>query len=129
MRYKDFARVMWSDDVHHQLQTPEPEFTIGAKSEMRPLRHLFLPLKSAGFYNDNIQPRATIFGVCCPCSPSQSEMGVQPLKRFPRRVLTGLARALNLVTKPVAGQERLQQRAVRHVLKRSEGPVKHSQPG
>jgi hypothetical protein len=63
IKYRDFARLMWDDEVHEQLQDKPRPFKIGAKSEMHPVRHLFLPLRSAGFYNDNVQPRATVFGV------------------------------------------------------------------
>lgn len=79
IKYRDFARVMWDDDVHVQLQDVPRPFKIGAKSDMRPVRHLFLPLKSAGFYNDNVQPRATIFGVK-PTLPRSPLIRATPLK-------------------------------------------------
>jgi hypothetical protein len=63
--FSTLADTLWDDEI---AQRPP---TRALDKGGRPRKHLFLPNVSCGFYNDNVAPASTLFGIkkvlsCCP---------------------------------------------------------------
>mmetsp|Transcript_45578 Transcript_45578/g.108293 ORF Transcript_45578/g.108293 Transcript_45578/m.108293 type:complete len:254 (+) Transcript_45578:3-764(+) len=55
--YSTLADSLWDDEIAGRPMTQALD------KGGRPKKHLFLPLAATGFYNDNVEPRPSLFGI------------------------------------------------------------------